>query len=240
MSPPVLCTAWPHACVRRPRPHFLMTALRRSIWPVRRPVGVVSGQPSRRTEDRRPVIEGPRRVEANRVPSARGELGAQDRSNVQALTQQPDHIKMVVALEVTPHQREPRDLPGPKSWNARPSTDEPKPGSSSVWSSAALVALTTEGGRFRRLLDQAAGHRPHSGRTRALAGHWHHAACARAGPSRVRRGRWRVVGTSEPRRFVGPGCGQCSEWARSTHACRRTDLQSLSRSCSASIRDSFV
>ena len=67
--------------------------------------GVGTGRPSRRTEDRKPVIDGHPRVEAIRVRSVRGELIAQDSRNVLAFAQQPGHIQVVAALEVAPQQR---------------------------------------------------------------------------------------------------------------------------------------
>jgi hypothetical protein len=66
-----------------------------------------------------PVIDCLPRFRTTRVSSARGELGAQDRRNVLALTQQPDHIQMVAALEVAPRQRKLRGLSGPKPWNVQ-------------------------------------------------------------------------------------------------------------------------
>lgn len=55
---------------------------------------------------------------ATLVPSVRGELVAQDRGDVLALAQQPDHIKVVSAFEVAPEQRKLRHPPGPKPRNA--------------------------------------------------------------------------------------------------------------------------
>jgi hypothetical protein len=56
---------------------------------------------------------------ATRVLSVRCELIAQDRGQVLALAQQPDHIQVVSAFEAAPQQRELCDLPSPKPWNAR-------------------------------------------------------------------------------------------------------------------------
>ena len=74
-----------------------------------------------------------------------GRLGTQDRHDVLSLTQQLDDVQMVAAFEVEPQQRKLGDLPGPKPRNTQrfPSAGEPIPGSSSIWSSAALVALTS-------------------------------------------------------------------------------------------------
>jgi len=49
----------------------------------------------------------------------RGKLIAQDRGDVLALAQQPDHPDVVSAFEVAPEQRELCDPPSPKPWNAK-------------------------------------------------------------------------------------------------------------------------
>jgi len=92
-----------------------VSALRRCIRNDSRPEWVGSGRPSQQREGRRPVIDGQPCVEPIRASSVRGELGAQDRRNVLTLTQQPDYIQMVAALEVAPQQRELCDLSRP-SW----------------------------------------------------------------------------------------------------------------------------
>lgn len=51
--------------------------------------------------------------------SVRSELGAEDRRDVLTLTQQPNHIQMVVAFKVEPQQRKPFDLPDAKTRNAQ-------------------------------------------------------------------------------------------------------------------------
>jgi hypothetical protein len=56
---------------------------------------------------------------ATRVSSVRGELVGQDRQDVLALAQQPDHIQVLSEFEVAPEQRELRHPPGPKPWNAK-------------------------------------------------------------------------------------------------------------------------
>ena len=73
------------------------------------------------------------------------EIGPQDRRYILALAQQPDHIQMVAAFEVAPQQRELCDLPGPKPWNTHLLAQHRRAyaGSSSIWSSAALVAFAT-------------------------------------------------------------------------------------------------
>ena len=61
------------------------------------------------TTNLRPAASG-RRVRGGgcrtRAPSVRSDLVAQNRGDILALAQQPDHIQVIAAFEVTPEQRE--------------------------------------------------------------------------------------------------------------------------------------